>query len=207
MKTPTPAHRIPGLTLPRIAPPWTIGLVRPLNATAFVAALAVLGALTVPSHAIACTCPVRSDAACINTAQSGLGSPYAWGGARWSTYDRDWGGADCSGFVIKCWQVDRASSIYEQYHPYGTYHIFNTGEHWYSIPRSSVARADAVGYSDPDGSGPATGHVVLFDRGDPWGWALVYEAPGTGLRIRHAWRDISASKWRFRRRHNLVRTS
>ncbi len=163
--------------------------------------------LATAQKAGACTCPLRSDAACINTAVSGVGSPYLWGGARWSTYDRDWGGADCSGFVVKCWQVPRASSIYEQYHPYGTYDLFTTSEHWYSIPRSSVARADAVGYADPDGSGSATGHVVLYDRGDPWGWALVYEAPGSGKRIRHAWRDISASKWRFRRRHNLVRTS
>lgn len=159
-----------------------------------------------PHAALACTCPQRTDNACIDLAKTGVGSPYKWGGACWSVTNRSWGGADCSGYVVKAWQVPRTSSIAENYHPYGTVHLFNDTYHWYAISRSALWKADAIGYSDPDGSGPASGHVVMFHYGDPYGLAMVYEAPGSGLTLRHEWRDISASKWRFRRRHNLVVT-
>ncbi len=165
----------------------------------------LLSCAIAPPPALACSCPTRIDTAAISTAISGVGSPYWWGHAAWDPDDRDWKGADCSGFVIKAWQVPRLSPISEDYHPYGTHHIFNTTYHWYSISRSSAWRADAVGYPDPDGTGSQTGHVVLYERGDAHGNALVLEAPGSGLRIRRAWRDISSSKWRFRRRHQLIR--
>lgn len=170
-------------------------------------AFAVAGIGQRPGTADACTCPSRTDNACIQTAKSGVGSWYKWGGAHWHLTDRDSGGADCSGFVVKAWQVPRSSPITEQYHPYGTYHLFCTTYHWYSIGRASLWKADAVGYPDPDGAGGLSGHVVLYHYGDPSGLAMVYEAPRSGLRIRHAWRDISGSKWRFRRRHNLTRTT
>lgn len=183
-----------------------VTLNRSIRAAGIAAAL-LCGALgSTPVPALACTCPARAEVDCLRLASSGVGSPYAWGGARWSTKNRSWGGADCSGFVVKAWQVPRTSAITEQYHPYGTYHLFNNSTHWYAVSRASVWFADAVGYPDPDGSGSATGHVVLYDGGDPYGLALVYEAPGSGMRIRHAWRDISAPKWRFRRRHNMRRT-
>lgn len=165
---------------------------------------AVAGASAQP--ALACTCPTRTDNQCIDLAKTGVGSPYLWGGAAWKTTDRSWKGADCSGYVIKAWQVPRASAITEQYHPYGTYHIFHTTQHWYKIGRKALWKADAVGYPDPDGSGPKTGHVVMYHWGDVCGRAMVYEAPGSGQKIRHDWRDISATKWQFRRRHNMTMT-
>lgn len=171
---------------------------------------AAVGAAALLVHATpalaACTCPLKWDVEIIDIAYSGVGSPYLWGHAAWSTRDRNWKGADCSGFVVKTWQVPRSSVTWEDYHPYGTYHLFNASYHWYSIGRSALAKGDAVGYPDPDGAGSASGHVVLYFYGDPYGRAKVFEAPGTDQRIRFAWRDISSSKWRFRRRHNLVRT-
>lgn len=171
-------------------------------AIAFAAAVA----LSAPGTALACTCPARYDSQCIGTAKSGVGSPYRWGHASWKTTDRAWGGADCSGFVVKAWQVPRASAITEDYHPYGTYHLFNQYHHWYAVSRAVAWKSDITGYPDPDGGGPASGHVVMYYYGDPQGNAMVLEAPGSGQRIRQAWRDISASKWRFRRRHNLIQT-
>lgn len=168
--------------------------------------IALVVTASLPASAPACTCPVRSDADIISLAVTGLGSPYRWGHAQWSTTDRDWGGADCSGYVVKAWQVPRGSSIKEDYHPYGTWHLFTDTTHWYAISRGSANFADIVGYTDPDGSGPASGHVVMYSHGDPYGLALVYEAPRTGLDIRRVWKDVSASKWRFRRRHNLTRS-
>lgn len=174
-----------------------------------VISVAIMIALSIasPAAATTCACPIRYDHQIIDLAQTGVGSPYWWGHACWSTANRNWGGSDCSGFVIKAWQVPRSSSIGEDYHPYGTYHIFNSYAHWYWVARSEAWRADAIGYPDPDGSGAATGHVVLYYYGDPYGTVMAIEAPGSGLRIRQAWRDVSASKWRFRRRHNLRHTT
>lgn len=174
-------------------------------ATRTAAVIALLFAWSCAQCAIACTCPVWSDANALNLAHSGVGSPYKWGGACWSTADRTWGGADCSGYVVKAWQVPRLSSIKEQYHPYGTWHLFNNTTHWYAIGRASAWPSDLAGYPDPDGSGSATGHVVMYAHGDPYGLSCVYEAPGSGLRIRRCWKDLSASRWRFRRRHNMIR--
>jgi hypothetical protein len=166
----------------------------------------VLAALTTATPAFACTCPSVSDNYCLDIGMSGVGSPYLWGHAAWKTTDRTWRGADCSGFLIKAWQVPRLSVITEDYHPYGTWHIFTQTYHWYAISRANLWKADAVGYPDPDGSGPRTGHVVLYYAGDPYSRGLCLEAPGSGQTIRMAWRDISGSQWRFRRRHNLRAT-
>ncbi len=186
----------------RTAIPWprTIGLL--------IAAAALVYGAAPAARAWACTCPSATPDGCISIARSGVGSPYLWGHAAWSTRDRNWMGADCSGLVVKAWQVPRASATWEDYHPYGTWHLFRTSTHWYGIQRGAVDKADAVGYPDPDGSsGPATGHVVLYYYGDAYGNAMVIEAPGSGQRIRQDWRDVSAYKWRFIRRHNLQRPS
>lgn len=196
----------------RLAASPDVGRFRALSARglrSLVLAFALAGAIapgTQTAHA-ECGCGYREDLDILTMARSGVGSPYKWGGACWSTSNRSWGGADCSGFVVKAWQVPRASKITEDYHPYGTYHLFNHTTHWYSISRSYMRQSDLLGYSDPDGSGPLTGHVVMYHYGDRWGTAMVYEAPGSGQRIRHAWRDVSASKWKVRRRHQLIMTS
>jgi len=165
-----------------------------------------VGPLRATPALAACTCPLRSDNACLDMAASAVGSWYKWGGACWKTTDREWGGADCSGLVVKAWQVPRSSKITENYHPYGTWHLFNHTTHWYAVKRASLWKGDIVGYSDPDGDGPASGHVVMYYYGDKWGLIRAYEAPRTGQRIKFGWRDISASKWKFRRRHNLIQT-
>lgn len=170
---------------------------------ALVAVLALGSAAT--AHA-ACTCPLRTDNACIDLGQTGIGSPYWWSHACWSTTNRNWGGADCSGFVVKTWQVPRSSPITEDYHPYGTYHLFNYRYHWYPVARSTAWKGDAVGYPDPDGaSGPQKGHVVLYYTGSAYGNAYVLES--TPPRIVKHWRSLSGSKWGVRRRHNLVTTA
>lgn len=183
------------------------GTMRRLSA-AIGAPLALLTAFAVaPAAALGCTCPSRTDNQCIDLAKTGVGSPYWYGHAAWSTQDRNWKGADCSGFVVKAWQVPRTSNVWEDYHPYGTVHLFGSAYHWYSVSRASAWKGDAVGYPDPSPDPNTYGHVVLFYYGDPYGSAMVLEAPGTGYRIRQAWRNISSSKWRFRRRHNLTLTA
>ena len=134
----------------------------------------------------------------INIAASGVGSPYVWGGSTWSTTNRSWGGADCSGYVGKCWQVARDSAITEVYHPYSTFHFYNYNYYWSSVSRSATVRADAMVYNDG-----SAGHIVLFDSGDPWGSLLTYEAKGTAYGIVHAWRTCS-SAYVTKRRQQII---
>jgi hypothetical protein len=169
---------------------------------AAVLALGTVGAAHAQDYGYSCFCPLRTDDNCIVLGKSGIGSPYWWGHAFWRTTDRDYGGSDCSGFVIKAWQVPRNSAIGTDYHPYGTWDIFNQRWHWYPVGRSTAARADAVGYPDPDGGGDTSGHVVMYETGSAYGQAYVQEA--TPPRIVRHWRNLSGSLWRVRRRHNMI---
>ncbi len=47
--------------------------------------------------------------AILKYADSGVGSPYVWGGSRWSTSNRKLYGADCSGFTQKSWGYPRVT--------------------------------------------------------------------------------------------------
>ncbi|MBA4371094.1 MAG: hypothetical protein C0418_05915 [Coriobacteriaceae bacterium] len=167
--------------------------------------LAVVFALAAaPAEALACTCPTRYDYQCIDFARTAVGSWYVWGGSQWSTTDRNWKGADCSGLLCKGWQVAVASRADSAYHPYSTTNLFNNTYHWYSVSRGSAWKGDAVGYPP---AGTESGHVVMYYYGSPYGQAYVIEAPRAGYRIRQGYKDISASKWQFRRRHNLTLTA
>lgn len=177
----------------------------PKRLAAVAALVAVLALGPAAAANAACTCPSRTDYACISLGNTGVGSPYDWSHARWSTANRNWGGADCSGFVVKAWQVPRSSPITEDYHPYGTYHLFNFRYHWYPVARSTAWKADAVGYPDPDGNGQLKGHVVLYYYGSAYGNAYVLES--TPPRIVKHWRSLSGTKWGVRRRHNLLVTA
>lgn len=172
--------------------------------TTVVLAFAMVLAIATP--ALACTCRTMIDTSIIDLGRSGVGSRYWWGHACWNPSNRAWGGADCSGFLDKAWQVARPSATTEDYHPYGTWHLFNSNPHWYSIDRGRAFKGDACGYPDPDGSGSMTGHVVLYWFGNPYKIAWVLEAEGSATGIVQHTRDLSNDKWRFIRRHNLTQT-
>jgi hypothetical protein len=174
------------------------------RATTLMAAVLLGAALALGSatSALACTCPTVTDNQCIDLGATGAGSPYWLGHACWSTSNRNWGGADCSGFLIKSWQVPRSSRISEDYHPYGTSTIFTTAPHWYKTYRVNLCKADAIGYPPP--AGQLYGHVIMWYFGDKNGVSYVLEA--TGSRIQAHYRDISGGQWQFRRRHNLIQT-
>ncbi len=84
-------------------------------------------------------------------------------------------------------------------HPYSTWHFYNTtgGGQWSGVSRGNARHGDALVYN----TGSA-GHIVLFDRGDPWGSMWTYEAPGCasgGGRIRHSIRTASSAYHAIRR--------
>ncbi len=134
-------------------------------------------------------------------AESGLGSPYWWGHGCWRPSNRNWGGADCSGYVAKCWQVPVAKDVDVDYHPYGTSNFRYDNFHWDNInSRDNMQVWDCMVYRN---SANTAGHVLLFHhKGSSWSDLYVYEAYSSAAPIaRHS--KYVGSDYVPRRRHNL----
>jgi len=152
-----------------------------------------------PAVAVVHNIPLISRDDIIAYAESGVGSPYVWGGDKWDPNNRKWGGADCSGYVLKAWQIPYAAAYTESVgHPYNTYNFYYEQTHWYPIERDELQKGDMLVYRDKSG-----GHSVIYHYGDKWGNAVVYEARSKKTGIVHAMRYIP-SYFVARRRHNLV---
>ena len=126
----------------------------------------------------------------ISRAATGVGSSYWWGHSCWRSWDRSWGGADCSGYVARVWNIpmEVATDYNCSYHPYGTWHMRYQSTDWTHINRSNTTRGDAL--VSNDGS---SGHVVIYASGDAWGCPEVYEAQCTNCGIRHHTRCFDSS--------------
>lgn len=152
----------------------------------------------------------------INIAHVFRGYSYWWGGAafpkpwdsprskpRGRCYSATYGGhqgrygADCSGYVGKVWRLPSALPFGANLHPFSTYHFYHGRNHWTHIARGATRRADALVHH----SGGA-GHIMLFERGDPWGNAWTYEAKGCAYGVVHNLRPVSSS-YRARRRKGI----
>jgi NlpC/P60 family len=166
--------------------------------TAAARALIALFALLLGGPALAAPPAITRDQI-INTAKSGVGCPYVWGGTCWDPNNKGWKGADCSGYVTVCWQVPTASKTTNCLpHYYTTSSFYNNTTHWTHISRNDLAKGDALVYRTSSG-----GHVVLYVSGDKWGTAEVYEARGTSYGIVHRMKSVD-SKYKARRRNNLI---
>ncbi len=166
--------------------------------TAAERALISLFALLLGGPALAAP-PALTRDQIINTAKSGVGCPYVWGGTCWDPNNKGWKGADCSGYVTVCWQVPTASKTTDCLpHYYTTSSFYNDTTHWTHISRNDLVKGDALVYRTSSG-----GHVVLYVSGDKWGTAEVYEARGTSYGIVHRMKSVDSS-YKARRRNNLI---
>ena len=160
-------------------------------------ALSLTLAVLLPAPARA-ACPTISRDQIIAIAKSGVGCRYVWGGTCWNQANKTWKGADCSGYVTKCWQIPGASATSSCLpHYYTTSSFKSSSTHWSTISRNDLIRADALNYN----SG-SSGHIVLYDSGSKWGNAVTYEAMGSKWGIVHGSRYVS-STYAGKRRHRL----
>jgi hypothetical protein len=148
--------------------------------------------------------------AIFSRAKLGVGYSYDWGHGSWRSDGTELGacmgtcpncthngsyGADCSGFVAKCWQIPSPSPLTTDLHPYSTYNFFNQTTHWSQVPRASLKPADALVYN-----ANGAGHIMLFESGnDPWGMIWTYEARGCATGIVHNLRVADSSYIAIRR--------
>ena len=142
--------------------------------------------------------PEISPSEIIDIAESGVGSPYVWGGGCWDPSNRSRLGADCSGYVGKVWQIPDRSAVTTCSHPYSTWNYYNERTHWDAVDRGDAQHVDAFVYNNG-----SNGHIVLFSSGDPWGNSEVYEARGSAYGIVHRTRTFD-SAYRVRRRRSLI---
>ncbi|MBI5486419.1 MAG: MYXO-CTERM sorting domain-containing protein [Deltaproteobacteria bacterium] len=153
----------------------------------------------------------------LGLAASGVGYSYWWGDGCWRDDGTQHGscsgscpdcthtgsyGADCSGFVAKVWQVPSPSPVATCSHPYSTQDFACAETWWTAISRDDLQRGDAAAYRS-GGCPGSSGHVLLFERGDPWGSMWTYEARGCSTGIVHNSRTLT-SEYRAIRRDRLV---
>jgi cell wall-associated NlpC family hydrolase len=173
-------------------------------------AAAVLGLLlgpVVPAAQAAIPTMTRSEI--VSRAESALGLTYAWGKESWVPNAGSGSGTDCSGLTLKCWEVPRTMLYQEEEGSnasisprYTSYEFYKCLGPWYALTdRSQLAEGDILAYN----TGLA-GHVVIYASGDAWNSPIVYEAPGTGQKLRRAARYFG-SEYLPRRRSSLTETT
>jgi hypothetical protein len=170
-------------------------------------------------------CPVRAAPAemsrdeIICFSQSGVGFSYWWGNGAWCddgctpdfscpagscsgscpscTHTGSYG-ADCSGYVAKVWQVPSPINLSSNSHPYSTQDFRCSTTYWSQVDKGEIEAADGLVYRE--GGCPGTsGHVLIYESGDPWGSSWTYEARGCSYGIVHNNRTVSSSYVAIRR--------
>jgi hypothetical protein len=187
-----------------VSPAWSRGPARRggrniLGAIVAASLLAGAGLLAAtPAHA---AIPVMSRPEIIARAESALGSDYMWGRESW-TPNATGSGPDCSGLVLKCWEVPR-SLLYQEEDGenstitprYTSNEFYNCLGPWYALSdRSTMAEGDAFAYNDG-----SAGHVMLYAGGDAYSYPIVYEAPYPGATVRRVSKYVGSQYSALRR--------
>lgn len=173
--------------------------------------LTVIFGLVVLARSAVGAPPTMTRAEIVDRAEYGVDYSYWWGHGCWRTDDQSHGscsgncpscthsgsyGADCSGFVAKCWQVPVASALDQDSHPYSTSNFRWDSTHWSQIAWGDALTADAFVHRNAANTG---GHIVLYDSGDPWGQSWVWEAKGCSYGILHDLKSFDTSYVAIRR--------
>lgn len=103
-------------------------------------------------------------------------------------------GADCSGLVAKAWQFG-IKALDVNSHPYSTFDfVKNMPGKWNVIPRSSAKKGDSLVYNEN-----GAGHMVIVEKGDPWGALTVYECRGCSYGCTYGTRTFTSNYKAIRR--------
>lgn len=172
--------------------PWTWAATRSLPGCTL--ALGVVALFMGPWCSPSLSVPLLARDEIMARAESALGASYSWARESWVP-NMGGAGPDCSGYVLKCWEVPR-SYLYEEEDPdnarvsprYTTYDFKNDKGSWSSLPSRSYLKPGDILVRNNGSSG----HVVIYGTGDRWGTPIVYEAPGTGLSVRRAARTLTS---------------
>ena len=149
-----------------------------------------------------------SRASFLSIGKASVGFSYWWGGGRLAagaspgtcsgscpscTHGGSYG-ADCSGFIGKAWLLPAALPMDSNKHPYSTASFAGSSSLWKPVARGSLVAGDSLVYR----SGGA-GHIVMYEKNDPWGSFWAYEARGCSYGIVHNIRTAGSAYKGIRR--------
>jgi hypothetical protein len=166
-----------------------------------VAAAALFATALFPASRAEAAIPTMSRPEIIARAESALGSYYSWGRESWTANSTSIG-PDCSGLVLKCWEVPR-SLLYQEEDGentsivprYTSNEFYNCLGPWSALTdRSTMEEGDAFAYNDG-----SAGHVMLYAGGDAYSYPIVYEAPAPGATVRRVSKYVSGQYAALRR--------
>lgn len=166
-------------------------------------ALFAFGPASAPAQA---AIPTMTRAEIIARAESGLGTDYTWGQESWAPDTASGDGPDCSGYGLKCWEVPKTLYYQEENGEnatisprYTSYQFYNCQGPWYELSsRSLLKQGDILAKNNG-----TAGHVTIYAGGDAWNSPTIYEAPGTGLKVRRVSRYLG-SEYKPIRRESLT---
>lgn len=116
-----------------------------------------------------------------------VGLDYLWGEAYFIKADKGWtGGADCSGYVGKVWELPSLLPFEKNLHPYSTAHFIKDASQWNLISREDVLPGDALVRRSA-----TEGHIVIYVSKTSWNSTIVYEAKGKDYGIVHGAKRIT----------------
>jgi hypothetical protein len=148
--------------------------------------------------------PMMTGDEIIARAESAIGTDYNWGQESWVPDTASGDGPDCSGLGLKCWEVPKTLYYQEEsgenasFTRYSSYSFYNCVGPWYELD----SRADLEAGDILVKNNGTSGHVTIYYSGDAWNSPIIYEAPGTGLKIRRIGRYLG-SEYKPIRRYTL----
>ncbi len=149
-----------------------------------------------------------STASFLSIGRAAVGFSYYWGGARVKQgggHGACYGscpscshsgsfGADCSGFIGKAWLLPKSLPMDANRHPYSTASFLETNALWTRVSRTGMQPGDALVYRSN-----GAGHMLMYEKDDPWGQFWSYEARGCSYGIVHNIRTAGSAYKGIRR--------
>ncbi len=144
----------------------------------------------------------------LSIARASVGFSYWWGGGRLAeganpgtcsgacpscTHGGSYG-ADCSGFIAKAWLLPAALPMDSNKHPYSTANFVVSSSLWTVISRASIQPGDSLVHR-----ANGAGHIVMYEKDDPWGSFWAFEARGCSYGIVHNIRTVTSTYKTIRR--------
>ena len=145
--------------------------------------------------------PTMAPEEIIARAETAIGTDYTWGQESWVPDTASGDGPDCSGLGLKCWEVPKTLYYQEEsgqnatFTRYSSFSFYNLLGPWHELSsRSLLQQGDILVKNNG-----TSGHVTIYYGGDAWNSPIIYEAPGTGLKIRRISRYLGSEYKPIRR--------
>ncbi len=171
------------------------------TAAGFGLALSVLFAFVLTPADAQAAIPSITPYEIIARAESAIGTVYTWGQESWVPDSPGVDGPDCSGLGLKCWEVPKTLYYQEEHNVnatftrYTSYSFYNLAGPWTELnSRADLRMGDILVKNDG-----SSGHVTIYYSGDAWNSPIIYEAPGTDLKIRRISRYLGSEYKPIRR--------